>query len=265
MSLETLKHNTEGIWGQAVLAKERIILAHHRLKSDPRLAPQLFTKEKRYQHGRALIAFKDQKAAKSREEADWQFYSKLMSNKYKDGSLSDRKKPQLFLTRDALSTLHVKRVLSKFCREFGDVPMEIGRKAGNKRKIVGVAVGEREIKKTNRWRKNVNDFVLERFGKIYSPKHSSKLDQTPSMPSLSHIKSAPSSPSPLSPKRLTFSTLSTYALRSSDRKETEAINIKQEIKRAKRESVDERLKLGIGNLKSMDSVKVKGPQKQYMN
>lgn len=254
-NLDTLKRRTDGVWGHLVNTKDRFVLAHHRLKSDPRLSPKLFTKEDRYTVGRALIAFQDQKEAISREEADWLYYVKLMSNKYKDGSDSDRKKPHFFLTRDQLASHNVKRIMSKFTRDFGQAPLEHKQKPKQKLKHVkGNEAGNAKMK--SRWRKEVNDYVLDCFGKIYSPQHTKRTQLEAYSPSLMMMKSAPVSPEPRMDMSSQYRSL--HPIRVTTRRETtDTLNIKQEVKRVKQELADQRLGLGYHQARAMDTLKLK--------
>lgn len=264
VDLDTLKRGTEGVWGRLVNTKDKFVLAHHRLRSDPRLSPKLFTQEDRYTEGRTLITFQDQKEAISREQADWLYYTKLMSNKYKDGSDSDRKKPHFFLTRDQLATHNVQRVLAKFTREFGAVPLEHKCRPSQKIKATGAESSKKPGQ--SRWRKEVNDYVLGCFGKIYSPKHTNRQLYEGSTPSLQTLKSSPVSPTPgiASSRLLTNAqSLSPHPIRITLRRETnEELNIKQEVKRVKKELVDQKLRLGYHQVRGMDTFKLKKANKR---
>jgi len=264
VNLDTLKRGTEGVWGHLVNTKDKFVLAHHRLRSDPRLSPKLFTQEDRYTEGRALITFQDQKEAISREEADWLYYSKLMSNKYKDGSDSDRKKPHFFLTREQMATHNVQRIIAKFTRDFGAVPPDHKRRPSQRMKVAGAEESRKQA--PSMWRKQVNDYVLNCFGKIYSPHHTNRHLLEGSTPSLQTFKSAPVSPTPAATSNRILPNLqpfSPHPIRTSKRRETyEALNIKQEVKRVKKELVDQKLRLGYHQMRAMDSMKLKKVNKR---
>lgn len=263
VNLDTLKRGTEGVWGHLVNTKDKFVLAHHRLRSDPRLSPKLFTQEERYTVGRALISFQDQKEAISREEADWLYYNKLMSNKYKDGSDSDRKKPHFFLTREQMATHNVQRIIAKFTRDFGAVPLDHKRRTSQRVKVTWAEENKKQA--PSMWRKQVNDYVLNCFGKIYSPQHTKKRLLEGSTPSLSTFKSAPVSPTPATSSNRLLPTVpsSPHPIRTSKRRETtEALNIKQEVKRVKKELVDQKLSLGYHQLRAIDKMKLKKANKR---
>lgn len=258
LDLEAVRRNTDNIWSEALSAKERTLVEHEKLKSDPRLSPQLFTQLKHYQSGRDKIAFGHRKAAASREEADLQFYQTLMSNKYTNGSDSDRKKPHLFLTRDQLSNSNVRRLLTKYSREFGGTPLEQGKKSILKRKVSNFPELQSSISRPElNWRQDVNEYVLGCVGKIYSPQFRKRQDLQTTMTS---FLSVPNSPDPIPvrtrKKRLTFGLLmGQKGLTSGDTQDSEGLNLRVEIKRTQTKLAEQRFKMGYKRARNLDRLK----------
>ena len=258
LDLEAVRRNTDNIWSEALSAKERTLIEHEKLKSDPRLSPQLFTQQKHYQHGREQIAFGDRKAAASREEADLQFYRTLMSNKYAHGSDSDRKKPHLFLTSDQLADSNVRRLLTKYSREFGGTPIEQDKKSILKRKASNFPGLQTSISRPElNWRQEVNEYVLGCVGKIYSPQFKKRQEVQTTMTSFLSLPGSESVvPVRIRRKRPTFGLLmGQKRLKSPDVQDSEGLNLRLEIKRTQTKLAEQRLKMGYKQARNLDRLK----------
>lgn len=260
LDLEAVRRNTNSIWSEALSAKEQTLIEHEKLKSDPRLSPILFTQQPHYQRGREEIVFGDKKAAASREEADLQFYHTLMSNKYARGSDSARTKPHMFLTCDQLANTNVRRILTKYSREFGGTPIEHGSKSILKRKTsnfpeLQASVSHPELN----WRHEVNEYVLGRVGKIYSPQFQKRQELKSTITSFLSVPASPDSHNSgrIRRKRLTFGLLiGQKGVKSPDNKEPEGINIQAEIKRTRTKLAEQRFQMGYKRARNLDRLKL---------
>lgn len=260
LDLEAVRRNTNTIWSEALSAKEQTLIEHEKLKSDPRLSPMLFTQQPHYQRGREEIVFGDKKAAASREEADLQFYQTLMSNKYAHGSDSARKKPHLFLTCDQLANTNIRRLLTKYSREFGGTPVEQGSKSILKRKISNFPELQTSISHPElNWRHDVNEYVLGRVGKIYSPQFQKRQELKSTMTTFLSVPVSPDSHKSgrIRRKRLTFGLLiGQKGITSAGNKESESINLQAEIKRTRTRLAEERFKMGYKRARNLDRLRL---------
>ena len=268
LDLEAIRQHTNDIRSEALSAKERTVLEHERLKSDPRLSPFLFTHQERYRRGRERIVYGDKIAAATREQADLNFYQTLMSNKYKTGSDFDRKQPHLFLTRDQLANGNIRRLMTKYSREFGGTPIEQGKKPILKSKLSHFPTQQESTSRPElNWRHDVNEYVLGCVGKIYSPQFRKKNEL---QASLTSFLSAPGSPQPKlghhpGRKRLTFSQfLGEKGSKIQNISDGESINLKQEIQTTRVKIAEQKLKLGYSRARNLERLKPQ-PKLKHLN